>query len=596
MIVYRYGCPSWVDLDEVGMEQIRLAHELRNELVEIEHRYQDAVKATWDLFPLIADTKAAVEAAQAVVDALQQRASQERRSDRTTAPRAGTREELVLSRRRLRDARAACREAKALLYPQAKACLLDVRRARDTVCETLYTKFCQGRGLHWATYNDVTQTHETAVRRVADARRRGRPAELRFRRWDGSGTLTVQLQRGAGKPARTFELLSSGSGPWRNVVRFWPEERLRGRHQQNRRKSKHWEIAVNVGRGRHVQLPIVLDRWPHEEADVTLVRITRRRVAGHYRLSVSLTARIPAPEPPADATVCVHTGWRAMEGDMRVAIVTADRPMAAPPAGLPVRKVQPGWEVRLPSVLRHAHERTDKLRSRRNTDLDAMRAALGEWLEEHPQPDLTASQVLQWRAPRRFAQLAITWRDDAPESGSEIAEMLEAWRRRDRRLWEREANERDQVAARIRDMWAKIAAWLTIQAGLVRVDATDIQATTRVPEAGNNDPIQARLARTQRQIASPGQLRAAIRQAARARGVSIEAISLVGTTSKHHACGATLIGEPARHVTLWCPDCGRAVDQDINAALHLLAAPTTPASHPGPETDCTSKQLTASTS
>lgn len=40
MTVYRFGCPSWARLDDVGMEQLRLAHELRNELVAIEHRRQ----------------------------------------------------------------------------------------------------------------------------------------------------------------------------------------------------------------------------------------------------------------------------------------------------------------------------------------------------------------------------------------------------------------------------------------------------------------------------------------------------------------------------------------------------------------------------
>ena len=33
-----------------------------------------------------------------------------------------------------------------------------------------------------------------------------------------------------------------------------------------------------VGRGRHIQLPIVLDRRPQDQADVTLVRVTRRRI------------------------------------------------------------------------------------------------------------------------------------------------------------------------------------------------------------------------------------------------------------------------------------------------------------------------------
>lgn len=572
MTVYRYGCPSWADLDDVGMEQLLLAHDLRNELVAIEHRYQLAVNAVWSLFPAIAETDAQVQAAQKVVNGLRERAAEERRADRTTVPRSGTRRELAEARRSLRAAKAARRKAKELLYPQAKSRLLDVRQARDAARKALYSEYCQRRGLHWATYNDVTQAHDTAVSRVTNQRKQGRPAELRFRRWDGSGTLTVQLQRDAGKPARTFQLLSSGKGPWRNVVRFWPEERPRPRHQERRRTSQHWEMSFTVGANRRVQVPVVLDRMPDEEADITLVRITRRRVAGHHRLSVALTARIPHPEPPTGALVCVHIGWRSLGGDLRVAVVTADRSLAAPPRELPICALEHGWEVRLPAELRHAHERTNRLRSQRDKSLETMRTALAEWLDQHPQPQMTAGQVRQWRSPNRFARLAVAWRRQPPEDGAEIAGLMEDWRRQDRHLWEWEANERDQIAARVRDLWAKVAAWLTSQAGLVVVDDTDIIDITRVPEAGTEDPRQAKLARAQQWIASPGKLRACVRRAAQSRGVPVETLPAKGITSSHCGCGTALVGDPASQVVLWCPTCGHGVDQDLNAAEHLLAA------------------------
>lgn len=572
MTVYRYGCPSWVDLDDVGMEQLLLAHDLRNELVAIEHRYELAVQVVWSLFPEIAETDAEVRAALSVVNGLQERAAAERKADRTTVPRAATLRGLTEARRRLRQAKAAHRQAKQLLYPQAKSRMVDVRRARDAVRKALYSEYCQSRGLYWATYNDVVQAHVTAVTRVTKQRKQGRPAELRFRRWDGSGTVTVQLQRDAGKPARTFELLASGQGPWRNVVRFWPEERPRPRHQEHRRTSRHWEMAFTVGANRHVQIPVVLDRIPDEEADITLVRITRRRVAGHHRLSIALTARISQPEPSTGALVCVHIGWRSLGGDLRVAVVTADRALPAPPAMLPVCGLDHGWEVRLPAELRHAHERTDRLRSQRDKSLKAMRAALAEWLDQHPQPHLPAGQVRHWRSPKRFARLAVAWRKQPPEDGNEIARLLEDWRRQDRHLWEWEANERDQIAARVRDLWDNVAAWLTNQAGLVVFDDTDIIDITRVPEIGTEDPWQARLARAQQWLASPGKLRACVRRAAQTRGVPVETLPAEGITSIHCGCGTALAGEPASQVVLWCPSCGHGVDQDLNAAEHLLVA------------------------
>jgi transposase len=224
--------------------------------------------------------------------------------------------------------------------------------------------------------------------------------------------------------------------------------------------------------------------------------------------------------------------------------------------------------------LRHAHQRTDNLRSKRDTALDATRAALARWLDEHPQPDLTASQVRQWRSPRRFAQLAIAWWSEPPEHGAEISRLLEGWRRQDRHLWEWEANERDQVTARVKDLWANVAAWLTDEASLIVLDDTDIRDMTRVPQAGNEDPRQARLARAQQRIASPGKLRACVRRAAQKRGLAVETLPAKGITSTHCGCGAALVGEPATQLVLWCPACGHGVDQDLNAAEHLLAAAT----------------------
>lgn len=44
--VYRFGTPGGIDLDEAGLEQLRLAHDLRNTLVGIEHAYAADLTST----------------------------------------------------------------------------------------------------------------------------------------------------------------------------------------------------------------------------------------------------------------------------------------------------------------------------------------------------------------------------------------------------------------------------------------------------------------------------------------------------------------------------------------------------------------------
>ncbi len=574
--VYRYGVPSWADLDDAGMAQLRMAHELRNELVAIEHRYETMVEQCWTLYPELPNAGLAVDAAQSEVDRLREQASEERKRDRTTIARETTKEELQGARRSLKEAKTTRREVKERLYPEAKAQLLLVRKGRDAARKMLYAEFVQERELYWATYNDVMSSHETAVQRMRDLRKQGRPSQMRFHRWDGSGTLTVQLQREAGKPARTFEMLSSGEGPWRNILRFWPESRPRSR-KGGSATQKHWEMLASIGRGRSIQLPIVLDRLPEKDADVTLARITRRRIAGRSRLSVSVTARIPSPPPAVGALIGVHTGWRSTsDGDLRIAVITTDHPLE-PPANLPVRRLGHGWEVRLPAAIREIIARPDNLRSQRDLTLEVMRKDLADWLDEHPQEDLTGAMVRRWRSPARFAGLSHGWRSNgAPAEGNQIARRLESWRRQDRHLWEWEANERDQVRARIKDLWSCVAAWLTDQAGMIVIDATDIRQLARVPDLDTEDPKQAKLARAQQQAAAPGELRATIRRAAQARGIPVVAVQPSGMSSVHHVCGSDLSGDRSEQIMLWCGRCGTGVDQDLNAVEQMLAVASAP--------------------
>lgn len=68
--------------------------------------------------------------------------------------------------------------------------------------KALYSKYSE-LGLYWATFNDVAAHHKSVVQRINKARREGRPARLRHHRFDGTGTLTVQIQRRDAAPVRT---------------------------------------------------------------------------------------------------------------------------------------------------------------------------------------------------------------------------------------------------------------------------------------------------------------------------------------------------------------------------------------------------------
>lgn len=605
------------------MDQFVLAHRLRNALVEIEHAHDNAKAELWQQYPATAAANAALQAADAEVLALLEQARAEHSQDRSTKTRPATAKALAAARKVCREARAARRTAIADMYALAKPQLERLQSARQAQIKALYALYCQegrpvyatcaacqgreldGHGaclacgavqpltkLYWATYNAVTQSHQTAMKLISGKRKKGEAAELRFHRFDGTGRIAVQLQKQAGDPARTGAMLSSGGGKWHNVLRLpavvahtdWdtltrPEQkRLAG-------GDIHWSI----GSGKMIVLPVHFHRPLPSDSEVLQAELVRTRIADQFIMHLCLTLRVPDPDPaPAEnrPVIAVHTGWRSRsDGSVRVATWRCDSATLRVPDHLhdliAVHDSGHTGEVVLPARWLDGAAQTASLDSRRSLSQDAIRDKVASWLDEHPQPDedkgqLTGVAVRQWRSPNRLAALAIRWRENPPtgDGAAELAELLEAWRKQDKHLWQWRDHGRHQQSGRRNDGWRAVAAWLADSAGLLLTDDTDLAELRRRPgvaDANTPDPAVptavADAARERAAIAAPGFLREAIIAAAQRRGVPHAAVGSAGLTRTHRACGYT--AEPdsrfAASVVVTCPRCDRPYDQDHNA-------------------------------
>ncbi|HEX6873027.1 MAG TPA: hypothetical protein VF163_18165 [Micromonosporaceae bacterium] len=526
VLVYRYGCPSSADLPEEGMRQLRLANNLRNELVAVEYRYREMVAAIWSGQSNVAEAEARLAQASAEVDALTVQAKRERIADQSTLGRDATKREMAAARAARREARDAVKAAKAADKAAAKPMLDEAHQARYDAISTLRAEAVDA-GLFWATANDVNQNHASAAKLIAEAWKSGRAAQRRFRRWDGSGTITVQMIRQQGMPARTPQLLASGEGPYRNVVQLapwmpdWPKGR--GPHRHGVLKAR-----ITKG-GAQIEIPVVLHRALPADADVAEVRITRTVVGGNARLSVALTARLPAPGPVNGGTpVGVVLGWASDgAGAVRVARLNTPYGVLTPPpeefTRHPYANVLAFGEgfvdVYAPAEWRVLLERDASIRSHRDDLLDELRPLIVDALAEPvlaETVETTAADVVRWRSPRRFVQLAYRWPQSHP-----LAAKLEAWRVRDAHLWQYESHERQQVTSRRRDAYRKVAAWICDQASEVLIDSPEVAALREVAPVGEEDRHEARAGRRQIQFAAPGDFRAAVEHAASRRGVPV---------------------------------------------------------------------------
>ncbi len=175
-----------------------------------------------------------------------------------------------------------------------------------------------------------------------------------------------------------------------------------------------------------------------------------------------------------------------------------------------------------------------------------------------------ACELSRWRSPARFAALAGWWRDAPPAGGEQIAEVLEAWRASDKRLWNTQVHTAGKALRRRDDLYRQVAAILADKAGLVVVDDTDMGAVAAsrsdVP-AAVADPAARR-----RTYAAPGALRAGIVAAAAREGVPVRSVSHKGMSVIHAECGTVNeCDDRFLSALVECEGCGKVYDQDANA-------------------------------
>jgi hypothetical protein len=488
MIVYKYGCPSWADLDEAAIGQLRLANELWNDLVAAERAHQEKVAEIWAAHPDVALFRKAADEAAADTEAIAEEMRRHRQRDQSTKPRPAGRERLAAARAARKQARAALKAAKDAAM-QCAACtvqqaLLDAQWKRDgrkgkppwvppadCTCEaqgkarillaqakrdcractvrltsadaSFYKEYCgkeeKGKGLGWATFNDVSAHFKTALARIGAQRQEGTAADLKFHRFGGTGTLTVQVQRESGDPVPSPGVLASGTGKWRNTVHLSadpvprpPRADGRPRRREPKGSPAHRALSLRLTAGCRITLPVIVHREMPPDAEIKEVKLTRRVTGGSARLSVAFACRIPAAARRTEgATVALRLKWeQAGGGVLHAGVIRSDLPLGEPPAGIaPFVRMADGCsaDVFLPPELRFNLRapkedaaspldrgsdlaRVTRIRQHRDENLDILREAVCAILRQDPPAaelaGVTAADVSRWRAPWRFAKLA----------------------------------------------------------------------------------------------------------------------------------------------------------------------------------------------
>lgn len=564
-VVYEYGCLRPVRGEQEATDQMKLANDLWNALVEIENTYQQK----WEELVTPPDVlEQDREMGQHLRDLEQQIRS------RRQAARSGTvgvadleRQKRELEAERKQYYRDVLKPARDKLRKERAADIdaLELWR-RGQVKEAEHAS--KGLGLHWLNSEDVINRYETARVRVlkdrAEAAKRGADLpRLQFHRWDGTGKVNIRYSTGL-----PVEKVFGGDG--RLQIDPVPDEAWTSPSRSERRRLARTRVRIRVGSdGRQpvwMELPMVMHRPMPPGAQVRSASVKREFVAGQPRYKLLVTVRLPEvpPQPQGTRPACgIDLGWRklrSVDGKLR--------------AGYVVDEMGNGHEIALPPDTLLLFEQVDRLDSVRdercNEMLDVLiawlkqaRSQLPEWLQE------AAKGVSHWK-PRHLVRLLRSWQKQRFPGDEQIVAALESWYKQEQHLYSWQGNLRDQLLRHRREIYRKEAAELAKKYGAVYMEKFDLRQVSRQPKPEEGTKGENKRLNWMRKSAAVSTLRQAIQSACSREGVSVSYVEAKDTTRKCHVCGHVDRFDAAKELRHTCSQCGSTWDQDYNAAIQIL--------------------------
>lgn len=556
MKVYEYRLEAPFARGDDVYEQIRAAHRYYNRLIEIERGRREATRAAQATVTAVAEAQAAVDQISAQIETGLDEVKAMRK-----AARKGVASETKEKREAIKELRARRREAIARVKQAKKdeqESLAPLYAAASHEAAVAVKEARRECGVYWGTYLLQEQAVDLARKAKTDPH---------FRRWEGRGACGVQLQGGL-PVAKALD----GSDRRVQIEEVSEEEwcRLAGRRYSggggaSRRKARRTYAILRLRIGSDgrdpvwAEWPMLMHRPLPRDGVIKWAKALMRSTPHGPRWTANLTIdQAPAELPQRPGVVGIDLGWRRMpNGGIRVAMTSDAR------------------ELRLPASVVERLEKADSIRGIRDTLLEEMRAKLVGALAEIELPEALAERAQhpdRWRSHGRFAALALAWRDQRFDGDGEVFDALEAWRKRDKHLWQYETGLRQGAIRNRRDIYRVFAAEIAVRSGAVVMERFDLREVAKRGPAESDTQTDHRAPQRNRTIANASLLRECVCQAVQGAGGAIVWADAAGTTRCCHACGSFEQWNTAVEVMHTCDACGAVWDQDINAAKNLAAS------------------------
>lgn len=559
VLVYRFGLLPPIEEANRVRSQMRLAHQYRNTLIEIERGKRAALRAALSSYSDIQELELAVSKATEEEKTAAIAAKAERSAGKTTkiSPEA---------KKHLADAKA----ARSIIYAKLRE-----RRNELKNDSTVIAKFDEineragelrrsaraNCGTYWGTYLLIEDAAQAASKMpLYDG---VVPNDPRFVRWNGEGRVGVQIQAQAGdEPFVAENLFGTNSKIRIDAVdeKAWYSP-IRG----ERRRTSRTRLQIRVGsNGRDpifAAWPMVMHRQIPKTGIIKKATVSLRMIGPREEWAVEFTVannEVPVFEP-GNGSVALDIGWRLVPTGLRVAAWHAEDGSKG--------------ELILDQKILSGIKKAEDLHSIRDKNFNIVKAKLVTWLETNRTncPEWfqqITSHIAMWKSSNRLAALAKKWKDARFIDDEEAYQNLEAWRYHDYHLWTWETSQRTKVLRHRRDIYRCFASALAKKYATIILEDFDLRDMAVRPgpeQEGVNE-----VARSNRQIASLSELRLIIANAVRAHGRTLHKGKCAYTTITCNECGNVEAFDAANKINNMCNKCKAVWDQDDNAAINLL--------------------------
>ena len=530
-----YGAKPDIESELCIDDAIYAAHKYRNELCALELTKRERHEAL--LQRLAPDYVAACDAvteAESSLAEVREAIQAERVKQRTKRPKGISHltQRATKIKKELKELRATRKTEKQESYEDPI-----VKEAMDENAALHKAERSQAKqesGLYWGT--------EGIVRQACASFSSGAPP--RFKRYDGTGQLAVQLQGG----------LDCEDATRQNFLCYFDEI-------VGKRAVCYIRVASDGRNPVFARVPIVMHRPLPKGGKIKWGYLEKRKIANHVRWSIRLNVEMESPTEPRDPAtwVAIHYGWRMQPNGLRVALWQgSDGKKGA---------------IVLPMEHCKDYEKLDALQSEMKTRFNESVDDLRSWIKSKRDDQLPEflreiSNLHAWKSHGRLASLVLKWRDERFSGDETIFEKLNSDRKWIKHRWQNACRLSRRIVRRRKDSpdfgYRAFAKKMSDQYGVVFACKFDLKELTEnsEPEDLERDNTHANRRSKWAAIATLHQM---ICEKFPLGVVEVDSQNLTRECSR---CGEIA---PRNQRKVQCRECGKTWDCDENALANTIA-------------------------